>query len=346
MAACLHGGIKTGFTWLGLIDLSAYLSTSSLGLWKGGSFFADLQNTHNGMPSANLVGDVQAFDNIENGNHTYLFQLFYRQQIGNLWILTGLHDLNSEFLSGDYSSDFINSSLGIMPVVSMNSPVSIFPRTTLALAAGYQLSHFSLKAGVYNGDAGSFEEDPYNLKFSLARGGRLTIFEAQAEHHLINGLNGKLRAGLTFLSRHSAIANENGNSSNGKYTFYIMADQEILKEKDNNQGLGFMVQMGMTSAVANDYDLFYSFGLNYRGPFINRDRDIFGLAFARVSAGKSPSYADSNGSAGESVIELFYKTHISDHFCIQPCFQQIFNPGVNAGLSNASAIILRIEISN
>ena len=86
----LNGGIKTGSTYLGLADLFLELNTENAGLWKGGTFMLHGANTHGGEPSANLIGDLQVVSNIEAGNHTFLYELWYSQTFGNVHTTIGL----------------------------------------------------------------------------------------------------------------------------------------------------------------------------------------------------------------------------------------------------------------
>ena len=66
------GGIKKGYGYLGHVNLNMGISFKQNEIWSG-QFFVELQHTHGSTPSTDLVGDIQVFSNIENGNYTYLF---------------------------------------------------------------------------------------------------------------------------------------------------------------------------------------------------------------------------------------------------------------------------------
>ncbi len=84
-----------------------------------------------------MIGDLQTASNIEAPDHFLLQEAWYEQQFadGMLSLLFGLHDLNSEFYVSDYGSLFLNSSFGIGPDMTVNVPLSIFPRAGLAVRA-------------------------------------------------------------------------------------------------------------------------------------------------------------------------------------------------------------------
>jgi porin len=104
------GGIKTGTTYLGLANIKTKFNTEKAYWWKGGSLYVNLANTHGSEPTATLVGDFQGVSNIEAGNHTFLYELWYNQNFKNLNITIGLQDLNTNFASSENGALLINSS--------------------------------------------------------------------------------------------------------------------------------------------------------------------------------------------------------------------------------------------
>ena len=347
VAGCFHGGLNTGITYMGLVDISAELNTSSLGLYKGGDFMINFQNTHSSMQGSEMVGDLQVFDNIDNSNNTYLYQFWYRQQMGRFWILAGLHDLNSEFLMSDYSCNYLNSSFGIMPVVSLNTPVSIFPKTALSFLAGYAYGNFSLKAGIYEGDPGDLQQDPYNMDFSLdLQEGIFSIVEMGYNHTSFKGLKGVVKLGASGHSGNHLHLSDSSIIYPGNYGVYMIADQEIFRERESeNQGLGLLVQLGGAPCNRNLNDFFMALGLSYTGLLKGRDNDIMGIAVAHASI-STPYIKAANTllRSSETAIELSYTAFLFKHIFLQPNLQYIINPGVNPGINNAGVAILRIGI--
>ncbi|MFQ3580049.1 MAG: hypothetical protein SNJ71_07920 [Bacteroidales bacterium] len=83
------GGISQNNFYLGFIDIGATFHTQGLGLWKHGSLFVSLQNTHGNSLSGEFLGDIQTASNIDNGNFTYLSHICYSQSFSKLSLLFG-----------------------------------------------------------------------------------------------------------------------------------------------------------------------------------------------------------------------------------------------------------------
>ena len=144
--------------------IRSYYDTEKAGLWKGTFVYVNAANTHGAMPSAELLGDMQVASNIEAGNHTYIQELWIKQAFKNLELTAGLQDLNVEFAASEYGAMFLNSSFGILPIVSGNIPAPIFPLTSLGLTAKWNiLKNTTLLAAVYDGSPSDFDYNPYNF---------------------------------------------------------------------------------------------------------------------------------------------------------------------------------------
>jgi porin len=348
IAGYYHGGLSSDVTYLGLLDFSMDIQTGSTGLWQGGGLFLDIQSTRGVMSRNGFEGEHQVFDNIENGDFTYLYQLWYRQQVGHFWILGGLHDLNSEFLNGGYSSEFVNSSFGIMPVVSLNMPVSIFPKTALALVTGYSNDRYTAKFGIYDGNPGSLQDDPNNLNISLKLNqGMLCIAEFAFENSFSGGRKGMIKGGASLFTGNQICQYDSSIILKRNYNVYLLAEQEIFHEAvDNQQGLGLLLQVGAAPSAGNMNSLFLGVGINYTGLLPRRDADIFGaaLAFASMRNSYDPCAAYSMGPS-ETVVEISYKTHIFKHLYVQPNFQYFVNPGNDHRAGNVCFGLIRFGIN-
>ncbi len=341
-----RGGIKKGFGYLGHISFIMDIQLEQKGIWSGGHFFVEAQNTHGITPSTDLVGDIQVLSNIDNGNFTYLFQLWYRQTVGPLSVTIGRHDLNSEFLASDFGGEYLNSSFGIMGLAPINMPVSIFPKTGLGLVMSYELNDkITFKSALYDGDPLDLGRDRYGLDFRISSTESfLSITEFEFRNNNEN-YPGTYKAGFfhhngDFLNMEDTSSNVKGNSA-----VYLIADQLLYKENNtDDQGLGAMFQFGLTPEDRSINNLFLSLGLNYYGLIPGRDEDVLGLAVAHATI--SNAYKDLMPGTldHETVIELTYKYNLSDILTIQPDFQYIINPGVSESLKNAFVGVLRIQL--
>lgn len=342
------GGIKKGFGYLGHISATMDIQLDQMGIWSGGQFFVEAQNTHGATPSADLVGDMQVLSNIDNGNFTYLYQLWYRQTVGPLSVTIGRHDLNSEFLASDYGGEYLNSSFGIMGLVPINMPVSIFPKTGLGLIASYKIKDkFNIKSAVYDGDPLDLGRDRYGLDFRISS---TESFLSITEFEFTNDSKkypGTYKAGIVYHNGDIINMADSSSTIKGNSAIYVLADQLLLKENEtDDQGLGAMFQVGWTPKDRSINDLYLALRLNYYGLIPGRDDDVLGLAMAHASISNVFREIQPGTLGFETALELTYKYNLSDIITIQPDFQYIINPGagISESLNNAFVGVLRFQI--
>ena len=334
------GGIKTGSTYLGLADLFVNFDTQKAGLWKGGAFLLHGANTHGGEPSANLIGDFQVVSNIEAGNHTFLYELWYKQTFGKVETTIGLQDLNAEFAGSDVAGLFINSSFGIHSVISDNIQAPIFPLTTPGLTFCWKTSENTcFKTALYKGCPIDFNANKYNLKWSLNHlQGLLWVTEGQ--HSWMSGFQEKsntLKTGV-FFHQHcpesDVINSETGNRLTYDYGFYLVGDHQLATCEKH--GLSIFYQLGVSPR--NDNFAYMGAGCLYSGLFSEKDNDALGLAIAHGML------TDERGK-DETTVELTYKIQLTNQIYIQPNMQYVVHPGgTDMALKNASVGLVRLGL--
>ena len=244
-----NGGITTGTTYLGLADLFLHFDAEKAGLWKGGEFLVHGANTHGGEPSADLIGDFQVVSNIEAGNHTFLYELWFKQSFSNFSTTIGLQDLNAEFVNSHVASLFINSSFGVVSVISDNILAPIFPLTSPGITFCWTTSgKLNLKTALYKGSPVDFEGNPYNVNWSLNYlHGFLWISEAQfgwaGKHERQNAL----KAGF-FFHQHDeeidVVNSESGDQLTYDYGIYLVGDHQIYQHGIHD--LSVFYQLGVS----------------------------------------------------------------------------------------------------
>lgn len=315
-----NGGIKKGTTYLGLVNAKLDFSTERAHWWRGGELFINLANTHGGQPSANLVGDFQGVSNIEAGNLTFLYELWYKQRIANVSFTVGLQDLNANFASSANGALFTNSSFGIQSSIADNIPTPIFPLTALGALLQWKLSpDYQLQAALFDGTPDDFESNPFNVHWKLNKAqGLLAVTEFQVNKSLMKGLAGTYKVGI-YLHEH----NDSTNVEQENRGFYLIADQGLSSH------LSVFTQIGFSPKALNLHNHFYSLGFNYKGFFKQRVDDEMGLAVAYAGI-------DGNNIGSETAIELTYLLKLNKHFYLRPDLQYIINPaGTNIKLKNA-----------
>jgi len=330
------GGIETGSTYLGLADLFLELNTENAGLWRGGTFMVHGANTHGGEPSADLIGDFQFISNIEAGNHTFLYELWYSQTFGNFHTTIGLQDLNAEFANSEFGGLFINSSFGIHSVIADNIAAPIFPLTSPGITICWEASsRLNLKTAIYKGCPIDFDDNPHNLKWDLNYSDALLwVGEANLHCSPDEDCAQMIKVGA-FYHQHCEDATVSDDLESD-YGFYMVGDHRVSPANDYAKGLSVFYQLGLSPK--NDNVGYIGTGIHYTGLFSAKGKDTFGLAMAKGVMNK-------DAGKDETTFELTYKLQINDFFYLQPDIQYIINPrGTDDTLDNALVGLFRLGL--
>lgn len=341
LARNFNGGIATGTTYLGLSDLFLSYNTENAGLWKGGEFLVHGANTHGGEPSANLIGDFQVASNIEAGNHSFLYELWYKHTFNSMQTTIGLQDLNIEFANSDVASLFLNSSFGVHSVISDNTLAPIFPLTSPGITICWKTSdNLCMKTAVYKGCPIDFEDNPYNIKWDLNYlQALLWITEGQYSWMNKTGTQNGIKAGL-FFHQHcpdaEIINSETGNNLTYDYGFYMVGEHQLFHNTLNNKQFNVFYQIGVSPR--NDNFGYLGAGCSFSGLFSKTGADELGFAMAWGML--TPERGND-----ETALELTYKFPICEHIFLQPDLQYIIHPGgTDQQLANATVGFLRLGL--
>lgn len=332
-----NGGIKTGSTYLGLADLFLEFDTERAKLWKGGSFMLHASNTHGGEPSAELIGDFQVVSNIEAGNHTFLYELWYSHRFGKIHGTFGLQDLNAEFAASDFGGLFLNSSFGIHSVIADNVAAPIFPLTSPGITICWDATdRFNLKTALYKGSPVDFDRNPYNVEWDLNHlHGLLWVTEANFHCSDNHDCAEILKFGF-FYHEHSSEVETADDDLEYDYGFYAVGDHRISPSREDGKGLSIFYQLGFSPR--NDNIAYFGTGIHYSGLFSKKVSDTFGLAMAR-------GIMTEEAAKDETTIELTYKYQLNKLLYIQPDLQYVINPGgTGQNLDNAFVGIVRFGL--
>ncbi|MDR1756271.1 MAG: carbohydrate porin [Culturomica sp.] len=304
------GGLKRGGGFMGMGNIMVGFDTEKARLWKGGSLFINGASIHGKSLTENYLGDLQVASNIDAGEHAYLHELWFRQQLGSLSLTFGLQDLNAEFMVNEGSGEFINSSFGVPPVIATGIPVPIFPLTGFGLAASWEINDkWSVQGALFDGNQTSFDHNPNNVHWSFSKNdGLLTLGEVH--------VNGRFKLGAYH------------HSADNNYGFYALADHPV------NERLGLFGQLAVAPKGKNENNYSIGLGANY-------------LLAKHHTAGLAATCAGLHRAEHrhETAIELYYKYMPGDNIALQPDIQYIINPsGAEEQLANALVGILRLHI--
>jgi len=329
----LSGGITRGTTYLGLANLKAGVNTQTAGWWNGGEFRINAANTHGGTPSSTFVGDFQGVSNIEAGNLTFMYELWYKQTVGNLSLTVGLQDLNSNFAITDNGALFTNSSFGIHPSIADNIPSPIFPLTALGAMLQYNYKDkFIWQAAIFDGTPDDFENNPYNTNWNLSgNDGYLAVTEIQILHSLIPSYDGSYKFGAYFHQHCDSTTMEQKTPG-----LYFVGDQMVYKTL--NGGISLFSQVGLSPMHENKNNYYLSFGLNIKGISRKRPNDEAGIAIAYAGFGMG-------STRNETAVELTYHFAVNENIRLKPDLQYIIHPaGTEINLPSSLVGSLRIEL--
>jgi porin len=334
------GGLKTGGGYMGMGNLKIAFDTGKASWWKGGSFFINGASIHGKSLSGNFSGDLQIASNIDAGTHAYLHELWFKQEFKKISFTIGLQDANAEFMVSENGAEFINSSFGVPPVVSCNVPVPIFPLTGLGISAKWNINDiFTWQTAVFDGNQGSFENNPYNLNWRLSKDDGLFLVTEFHINTKPNKPNGIYKLGYFYHSGINEFDKKTRTTNNifrNNYGFYLIADQMVF-ERDNRK-IGLFIQVAAAPKSKNEHAYYLGLGANYYGIFSKKGKDILGLAVAHVDLQKTKH-------KHETTLELYYKWQFNENFAIQPDIQYIINPsGTSEKLTNALLGILRLYV--
>ncbi len=309
------------------LDITLEFDTEAAGLWQGGLFHVDALRNHGSDPTAVLLGDLQTASNIEAPDQFILYEAWFEQRIGMFSVLLGLHDLNSEFYVSDYAGLFLNSSFGIGPEITVNAPVSIFPKPGPGIRLRVEQEGLGYVAiARYDGDPALRQVKRSHGKMEIGEIG----FTA------VDGFIGKLG-----YWRHTAAKTFNGkNFPKGTWGAYVIGDLRMFSWDDGSAGL--FLQYGRAQADRNDVSGYLGIGLHLQGVIPGRASDELGIAMARATlSGQSTSVPAPDA---ETTIELTWRAELMDGIAVQPSFQWIRHPGGDRNASGIRVGLLRFEI--
>jgi porin len=345
------GGLKTGQTYLGLIDFSLGFNTEELGLWKNGEFFTLVENTHGGSPTGDYIGDLQVASNIDNGDYTYIYEIWYKQQFNNLGVQVGLIDLNADYFVAEPGGLFINSSFGIQPSASMNIPVPIFPMNALGINLQYQISEaILLQTGIWDGDPGNLDSEPYNVKWNLGKDqGFLSATELHVKHSKVDdNYLGTIKLGILYHSTDFVEIADSSKNASGNIELHLIGEQTLINKPEGEKGkLDAFLQFGyLPNNRINQIPIYIGAGINYTGLLMDSASDVLGFGITYAGLSKKLIDITPGMKSFETAIELSYALPLNDQITIQPDLQYIINPGATGGINNAFVGFVRVIIEH
>lgn len=319
----ISGGKAPGSMMLGRGSLKLQLITDNLGLWKGGKLQFMGNVTHGGNFSQEKIGDYQVASNIEAGDHIYIHELFYQQNIYNFTIKLGVQDLNVDFLVSENSSLFLNSSFGVPSVIAHGIPAPIYPLTAMGAVAQIHFNDaISFKTSVYDGLPISFENNPYNTNWHINDKHGFQFFnEIDFRTQFIGNKNTTIKLGFYHHTGINDQSSEYYEAYSKKNGYYLIFDHDIWQSEQKKISL-FGQATYSPSKKETDNNLYLGFGAVLSNVLNIVNDDKFGIALAYTKF-------NTEQFKYELAIETFYRFKVFRSLDFQPDLQYIINPAGN-----------------
>ena len=152
----VSGGIKRGAFYNGFLDLGTDIDLEKFAGWKGGHFHVNGFYPHGENGSANYIGDIGTFSNIEAYDTCRLYELWFEQSFfeDRFSLRAGQITFDSEFAVLDaYGGLFVQSGFGVPEALSANLPLPVFPNAAPGLRVRVEpLKGFAIQAAVFDGN--------------------------------------------------------------------------------------------------------------------------------------------------------------------------------------------------
>lgn len=324
-----HGGLETSrAVAASTFDLSLALDTETLFNWRGGKFYADLEDHAGKNPSTALVGDFQVFDKLNSKPYLQIFELWYQQKLfdDKLRLKIGKVDANTEFSVIENGLEFISSSTQVSPTV-FPFPTTPDPMPSVNMFFTPNESYFASFGAYYSNRSegfGNFVGSPQDVQ--LSEHGAFLIGETGLRWRRAPVLEGDGNLKLGGWGHTGTFTRFNGSWQRGTYGYYAILDQTLWQpagERESGRGVRTFLIYGRTQKTINTIDWHIGGGIVSTGLFAARPNDV---------AGFGPQYAHISGEAGlpqshELTMELFYKLQIIRWAALMPDLQYIIHPG-------------------
>lgn len=373
LLANVSGGIRRGTAGLGYFQPQMDVDLAKLWGWNGGRFRASGAVTHGPDFSPHYLGNILSASDIELPRPVArVLELWYEQSTFNdrFSVRAGLILVDTEFLTSDTASTFMNNSIGWPAWLSQDLPAGgpAFPLSTPgARIRTKPIDDVYLQAAIFSGDPAGGDgsnldgDFPQGTVFSI-RGGAFLMAEAgytPNQKKGAAGLPGAYRIGAWYhtSSRFGDQRFDNTGRSladpmstgiprdhSGNWGVYGVVDQMLYRVPGaDDQGLSAFARIGGSPDDRNLMSLYADGGLVYKGLIPGRPDDKIGIAAAYARIGDNARDLDRDtGSFGglfypvrssEAMIELTYQAKLAPWWTLQPDLQYVIRP--NGGALNS-----------
>jgi porin len=317
----VSGGIKHGFAYDGLTQLTLQWDTQRALDWHGGTFNVSALQIHGNNLSASNLGTLQTASGIEADRATRLWELWYQQKFleeDRLDVKIGQQSLDQEFMVSQNAGYFVNTMFGwaMLPSADLPGGGPAYPLSALGVRIRARpLDSLTILAGIFNGspvrsNSGDPQlQNPHGTSLPL-NGGALAVAEIQ---YAYPSLGTMLRADeleplarlykLGFWYDSERLADQRFDNTGlslanpastgiarthrGAFSVYGVADQMVwrsFEEPDRTVNVFFRA-MGTSQGDRSLITFCMNAGLVVHEPLLHRDDDTFGIGMGYAKVG-------------------------------------------------------------
>jgi porin len=177
----VSGGMRQGVIFDGVLNMGLDIDLERLtNWWTGGSIHVNSLWIYGQSLSTQYVGDISNTSNIAGFNTIRLQELWFEQ---SFWqqrasLRVGLLAADAEFFTAEHASLFLSGTFGAFTLVGNNLPnPPVYPMAVPGVRLSIQpTSKFYFQAGIYDGNAGSQQENNHGVNFPLSTTDGALIF--------------------------------------------------------------------------------------------------------------------------------------------------------------------------
>jgi porin len=324
------GGLHDGVTYMNNVFADVHVDLATAFGWTGGSFVVQGYYENEDSLDTQYVGAIQDPSAIDTSGvaTTRLYQVYYKQDIGDTNVLFGIYDLQTEFGSTKPTDVFFNGGYAWTTTLDqsgLNGP-STYPSTSLAFRIHQKFgAHWRVQAAVLDGVPDSVK-DPRATAVNINKtNGALLIGEVD----YLPTRTTKIMAGYWDYTGEFPLIFQPGVNPPQRQVFgsaggYVGAATRLYSPAPR-RGLDVFATFGFGDATRQIVDRSLNAGLTYTGLFDDRPLDRLGIAAGMAHAGNA--YRQMQIASGEGVktnetnFELTYRAHVNNWLVVQPDVQ-------------------------
>ena len=355
--SCLSGGMKHGTMFDSLLTFGFEQDLSKIADHAGTIGISAFWYRQSSDFSEKYHPAMSAASNIFSSDMVRVFEIYYANgfetSAGSFSFRIGQLAADEDFMGLDYADLFLNSSFGAIPVnadlalANGSLAFSQYSLATFGAVAQYAYEDFSVKLGIYNGDAGVDGSSNHGFDYKLRD---IAFWYAIGYNYAIGGLGGNVVFGGNLHTGDFVNLRDGGTESNF-YSFYLAIQQDLLVDGEGNPILGAFCRLAYTpSNKIAAYSKYIDAGLNWFAPLPGRDDDILGFGVSAVQTTSSARNAAAEWGERlgkyETCLELTYKCQLTKAISVQPDLQMYFYPESRSGDRKTSLVLgARAEVN-